>query len=134
VKPRIFLIVILFFLLIGNISWGRISGHPSSREGSPPYIEFVKGSFGGPYYATGWLWVRPGQVFRIAWSAGDVRWCEKWSLDPGFRGPARARGEYWTRLYGPNPHASHGGWVFGLTCGNGVAPNAVARIWVKVVS
>ena len=140
---------LLLLVLAGSASSGAKIPEPSayskalptapaalkSRDGQTPSIDFIRGDFGGPYWADGWLWVKPGQAFRINWRAdsGSVRWCNRWSLDPQFRGPTRSQGEYWTRLYGPNPNAAHGGWPFGITCGNGVTPNAVTRIWVKVV-
>lgn len=136
------LVIFVILLGMGGSAFARIpepkpetvvSG-VTSRDGQSPYIQYIRGSFGGPWWNDDWLWVHPGQAFRIAWSAGEVRWCNKWSLDLQFQGPAHARGEYWTWLYGPNPNSAHGGWVFGLTCGNGVAPNTVARIWVKVVT
>lgn len=139
-KRIAFLITVFVLLGVASSALARIPEPPKkeepvavvSRDGQTPYIEYVKGSFGGPWWNDGWLWVYPGQSFRISWKAGDVRWCNRWSLDPNFKGPSRARGEYWARLYKPNPNSAHGGWVFGLTCGNGVAPNTVARIWVKV--
>ncbi len=104
------------------------------RDGQPPHIEYLRGGFGGPYWSEGWLWVRPDQLFRLFWKADNVRWCNKWG---NFQGLSRASasGAYRMRLYGANPNSAHGGWVFGLTCGNGDAtPNAVVSIWVKVVT
>lgn len=138
-KMVIVAVSIALFLGVGGFASARIPEPPPLlknavfRGDQSPYIEFVRGSFGGPWWIDGWLWTNPGRLIRIQWSAGDARWCNKWSEDPAFRGPARFRGEYWTRLYGPNPNSAHGGWVFGITCGNGTTPNAVARIWVKVL-
>ena len=122
----------LSFILTTGLTAANSAQSKTPVTWSSPYIQYVRGSFGGSLWSDGWLWVSPGQSFRITWKAGDAKWCNKWSEDLKFKGPARFRGEYWTRLYEPNPNSAHGGWVFGLTCGNGATPNAVARIWVKV--
>lgn len=127
-----FAIVIVLLLALTMIGTASTKSRPL-RDGSPPYIEFIQGSFGGPWWIEGWFWVHPGQTFRIHWQTGDVRWCNKWSNDPGFTGRAHARGEYWVRHSGPNPDSEFGLYVYGLTCGNGVKPNAVHRLFVKLV-
>ncbi len=144
-KRKLFFATMLLLLVLGT-SATAISASARIPEGSkhsnPPtalsmlpsaHIDYIKVDFGGPWYMDGIATVRAGQKFRISWGTSAVRWCNKWSLDPQFKGIARGRGEYWTQLFAPNLDAATGLWEYDLICGNGQAPNAVWRILVKVL-